>query len=200
MLQWNWSGFFSVTLYQSLRGGILLKYVWPRYGREHSWEFSGTIWAAKGQKTYLRRMPPLNDWYKVTLKNPLQFHCSIDYLAIGCSFRKSAGIYNATKDRTGMASMGCLHQRTVAKYVQIWCAINFIQLKTILSEKCWTFSVAVDMSNHLSTGYLDMRARVYLQGRIENFHVVSLPINGRHTAAVMFEALEKFFDDSLSRV
>ena len=35
---------------------------------------------------------PLNDWYKVTLKNPLQFHCSIDYLAIGCSFRQSAGI------------------------------------------------------------------------------------------------------------
>ena len=29
---------------------------------------------------------PLNDWYKVTLKNPLQFHSSIDSLAIGCSF------------------------------------------------------------------------------------------------------------------
>ena len=37
---------------------------------------------------------PLNDWYKVTLKNPLQFHCSIDYLAIGCLFRQSSGIYN----------------------------------------------------------------------------------------------------------
>ena len=62
---------------------------------------------------------PLNDWYKVTLKDPFQFHCSIDYLAIGCSFRQSAGIYNATKDRTVMASMGSLHQGTVAKYTRI---------------------------------------------------------------------------------
>ena len=43
-------------------------------------------------------------------------------------------------------------------------------------------------------GYLDIHIRVYLHNKIENFHVVSLPINGTHTAAVMFEAFEKFFD------
>ena len=69
-----------------------------------------------------------------------------------------------------------------------------MSLKTILVKKCWTFSVALDMSNRLSTEYLDMRICVYLQEKIENFHVVSLPINVSHTAAVMFDAFKKFFD------
>ena len=133
-------------------------------------------------------------WFTVTLKNPLQFHCSIDYLAVGCSFRQSAEIFMATKERTGMASMGSLHQGVVAKYAQICCAINFMRLKMILEEKCWTFSVALDMSNHLSTGYLDIRVRIYVHGKIENFHVVSLPIHGVHTGAVMFDAFQRFFD------
>ena len=61
-------------------------------------------------------------------------------------------------------------------------------------ERCWTFNVALDMSNHLSTGYLDMRVRAYLDGNIQNFHVVSLPIRGVHTGAAMFNAFQKFFD------
>ena len=134
------------------------------------------------------------NWYKVTLKNSLQFHCSIDYLAVGCSFGQLVEIFMSTKERTGMASMSSLHQGIVAKYAPICCAVNYMQLKTIFMEKCWTSSVALDMSNHLSMGYLDMHIRVYLHNKIENFHVVSLPINGAHTDAVMFEAFKKFFD------
>ena len=136
----------------------------------------------------------LKMWYSVMLKNSLQFYCIVDYLSVGCSFRQSAEIDMATRERTRIASMGSLNQGTIAKYARVCCAMNYMELKMLLSEDCWTFSVALDMSNHQATGYLDIRVRVYTKGKIQNYHVVSLPINGAHTAANMFETFEKFFD------
>ena len=109
----------------------------------------------------------LKMWYSVMLKNSLQFYCIVDYLSVGCSFRQSAEIDMATRERTRIASMGSLNQGTIAKYARVCCAMNYMELKMLLSEDCWTFSVALDMSNHQATGYLDIRVRVYTKGKIQ---------------------------------
>ena len=64
-----------------------------------------------------------------------------------------------------------------------------------LMTKCWTFSIALDMSTHLSTLYLDIRGRFHIISRgIGNFHFIGIPIYDRHTAEVIFNSTKKFLD------
>jgi hypothetical protein len=126
-------------------------------------------------------------WYEVTEKNPLQHFCTLDYLAVGLSFRQSSCHFATRKEQTGFASMGLLQQGDVAKYAHMCCAFNYQQLKNVLSS-LWTFSVVLDMSNHMSTCYFDICAWVFWYGIICNFHVVALPISGHPTDLAMFAA------------
>ena len=49
--------------------------------------------------------PNADDGYTVTIKNPLQFHLVIGYLAKGLSFRQVEEVFLTTKRLTGMTSL-----------------------------------------------------------------------------------------------
>lgn len=127
----------------------------------------------------------------VLIKNSLQFSLAIDYLRAGCSFKQAARIMLATKERTGLAAVGSCSDSTISKYARFACAINMQKISELLA--CvWTFSVALDMSTHMSSSYLDIRIRLHhSKSGIINLHLLAIPVFERHTAEVIFETADK---------
>jgi hypothetical protein len=131
-----------------------------------------------------------SDRYRFVIRNPVQLHLSIDYISVGCSFQQTARLLHSTKERTGLAAIGCTYA-TVAKYERFICAID-LQIVSEMRSKCWTFSVALDMSTHMSTSYLDLRLRVHDNRKgIVNAHFLATPVYERHTGEVIFDTCSK---------
>lgn len=134
------------------------------------------------------------DRYRVVIKNRLQFFLGIDYLSAGLSFRQATRVLLATKERSGMASIGSCSDSTISKYARIACAVNLQKVYDLLQE-AWTFSIALDMSTHMSTSYLDIRVRLHLNRHgIINVHLLAVPVYERHTAEVIFDTAAKALD------
>ena len=73
----------------------------------------------------------------MTIANQVQFGLAIDYFRIGCTFRQSARVMLATKERTGLAAIGSCSDYTIAKYARFACAINLQKISELL-EYAWT--------------------------------------------------------------
>jgi hypothetical protein len=125
------------------------------------------------------------DRYRIVVKNRAPFDLVVDYVSVGASFRMASRIVQMTKDRTGLASIGCVSEGKVTSYIRIACALNLQKLSELLAS-IWTFSLAMDMSTHLSTSYLDIRIRVFKRGEIYNFHLLAIPMFSRHSAEEIF--------------
>ena len=54
-----------------------------------------------------------------------------------------------------MASIGNVSNGKVTAISQVVCS-HSLKLISNLLMKCWTFSLAMDMSTHMSTSYLDI--------------------------------------------
>ena len=131
--------------------------------------------------------------YCISIKNRVQFGLVVDYLSVGSSFRMASRIVTMTKERTGLASIGSCSEGVVAKYARFVCALTMQQLRDILA-KSWTFSVAMDMSTHMSTSYLDIRIRLHWEDDILNFRLLAIPMFERHTGEAMFRVASMAFD------
>lgn len=132
--------------------------------------------------------------YRVSIKNMLQFSLGVDFLSVGLSFRQAARVLLQTKERSGLASIGSCSESTISKYARIACAVNLQKIYDLL-DKAWTFSIALDMSTHMSTSYLDIRIRLHLNKHgILNVHILAVPVYERHTAEVIFDTSSKALD------
>lgn len=100
------------------------------------------------------------DRYRIDLKNPAQFNLIADYLSVSASFRMTSRILMMTKERTGLTSIGSTSEGKVTSYAHFICALNLQTLLELLSQ-VWTFLIAMDMSTHMATSYLDIRIRLH---------------------------------------
>ena len=126
------------------------------------------------------------DRYRIVIKNRLQYNLAVKYMAASLSFRQTARILQDTKETTGLASIGSISDSTVAKYARFSAAINLQKIAELM-QKSWTFSLALDMSTHMSVSYLDIRLRLYLLSYgIINVHFLAIPVYERHTGEVIF--------------
>ena len=95
---------------------------------------------------------------------------------MGISFRQADPVLQHTKDRSRLASIGACSDLKISKYAWIACAINLQKVYELL-EEAWKFSVALDMSTHISTLYLDIRIRLHLnRNGIVNVHLLAVPV------------------------
>lgn len=131
--------------------------------------------------------------FVIDISNRAQFDLVIGYISRGCSFRQAESLFDLTKKITGLATLGSCPSGLPTKYARFACAMNLQKLKQVLAT-VWTFSIAIDMSTHMSTSYLDIRIRFEHGGRLYNFHVLALPFSDRHTAAAIFDATSKALD------
>ena len=133
------------------------------------------------------------DGYRVILKNPAQFQLVVDYISVGASFRMASRILQMTGDRTGLASIGSANEGKVTAYIRIACALNLQKISEVMGSS-WTFSLAMDMSTHMETSYLDIRVRLFTGGAIHNFHLIAIPMFSRHTGEEIFVHAAKALD------
>ena len=132
--------------------------------------------------------------YSITIANRIQWQLAIDYLGASLSFTQAARVMQSTKERTGLASIGNCTKNIISKYARFSCAINLQKLSDLL-QSTWTFSVAMDMSTHMETGYLDIRIRIFTKKNgIVNAHVLAIPVFDRHTGEVVFNTAAKALD------
>ena len=59
------------------------------------------------------------DRYRFIVKNWAQFDLVVDYVSVGALFGMASQIVQMTKDRTGLASIGCASEGKVTSYIQI---------------------------------------------------------------------------------
>ena len=110
------------------------------------------------------------------------------------SFCQAASVMQNTKERSVLASIGTCSNSTFSKYARISCMISLHKVYNLL-EEAWTFLVALEMSTHMSTFYLDIRIRLNLNKHgILNLHLIAIPVYKGHTAAVILDTAEKALD------
>ncbi|KAF4129570.1 hypothetical protein GN958_ATG21240 [Phytophthora infestans] len=131
--------------------------------------------------------------FVLIINNPLQFHLIVDYLSYGMSFRMALSVLTNAKQRTGLASIGSCSPDLPSKYARFVCAMSLQKIKLLLCA-AWTFSVALDMSTHMSVSYLDTRIRLFHCGQIINLHLLAIPMYDSHTGEAMFNAIIPILD------
>ena len=105
--------------------------------------------------TIFKEVEGISYMYHIVIRNPIQFGLIIEYLSVGLSFRAVAEVILMTKEHTGMASIGSVSEGKVTAIAQVVCSCS-LKLISNLLMKCWIFSLAMDMSTHMSTSYLDI--------------------------------------------
>ena len=134
------------------------------------------------------------DQFCIQINNHVQFSLAMEYIQAGLSFRQAAYVMKGTKERTDLAAIGSCSDCTIAKYTWYICAICLQKISELI-KLAWTFSIALDMSTHMSTSYLDIRVRLHLNHTgIINLHLLALPAFDKHTGLVMFEIASKALD------
>lgn len=124
--------------------------------------------------------------YTYKILNPAQFYIVCGMVEEGASFTQVCKFLALFRKYGKTAVVGSLNLRRVTSYVRAVCAINLQKISKIL-HKVWAFSIALDMSTHQSSAYLDIRIRTYLFGDIRNYHVMAVPMQGAHTGEAIFD-------------
>ena len=121
----------------------------------------------------------------LVIRNPIQFGLIVDYLSVGLSFRAVAKVILMTKEQTGMASIGSASEGKATDIARVVCSHSLNLISKILM-KCWTFSLAMDMSTHMSTSYLDIQIQFFYGSTIHSFHLVAVPMFTCHTGEQIY--------------
>ena len=98
-------------------------------------------------------------------------------------------MFQSTKERSGIATIVSSIDATIVKYAHIVCAVNLKKVSELL-EEVWMFSVAVYMSTHMSTSYLDVCVRLIINRHgIINLHLLYIPVYEIHVAVVILSTV-----------
>ena len=132
--------------------------------------------------------------YKIEIKNPKHYYVVVGLLGdAAVSFRQCVTICQLVRQTADAVSVLATNEAKVAKIARCACAMNFAKIIEVLCQ-CWTFSVALDMSNHQETGYFAIRIRLFHNSTLYNIHLCALPIVGRHTALNLFTHFVKLIE------
>jgi hypothetical protein len=114
---------------------------------------------------------------------------------VGVSFRQASRLSDATKQSLGVGTLGSMSERFVQDSIRLAVCVNLEQIARLLCHRaCWAFAIAFDGATVKSKSFLDVRVRVFVNGGIENLHLLAIPIKGRHTGKAMFELLKLTLD------
>jgi hypothetical protein len=98
-----------------------------------------------------------------------------------------------TKGVLGIGSIGSCSEGIVSRYARFICAMN-LQCIAELLRLCWAFSVALHMATHMATSYCDFRIRICHKSIVDDFHLLYIPVNERHTGETIFNTFAKAMD------
>ncbi|OWZ20465.1 hypothetical protein PHMEG_0005113 [Phytophthora megakarya] len=131
--------------------------------------------------------------YDIIIKNQRLYDLAIKFVASGASFRLASRMVQCTKEETKMACYGGCSDEKVAGYVRAVIASN-LQKIALMMRSSWTYAIATDATAHQGSSYLDIRVRLWHNGALQDFHLLTLPTFEQYPAPTMMERLVKFFD------
>ncbi|KAE9022765.1 hypothetical protein PR003_g11965 [Phytophthora rubi] len=133
------------------------------------------------------------DNYDILIKNQRLYDLAIKFVACGASYRLASRMVQCTKEETKMAYYSGCSEHRVAGYVRAVIASN-LQKIALMMRSSWAYALATDAAVHQGTSYLDIRVRLWQNGALQDFHLLTLPTFDQHPAPSIMERLEKFLD------
>ena len=131
--------------------------------------------------------------YAVHIKQTKLFKLVIEYVALGASFRLASRQVAAAREQLGLGYLGGCNEAKVSSFVRVALAANMQKFKELLAN-CWAFSVMFDSATVEGSSLFDIWIRFAFKGRLFCFHLLSLPMTGRHTGQNMYNLFEKVMD------
>jgi len=86
--------------------------------------------------------------------------------------------------RLDIPSFNGISDNLVRQHSRAICLISLQFIKT-LCENVWAISVAMDGATYDGKSYFDIRLRCYADGKIQNFHLMAIPMSNPHTGTEM---------------
>ena len=127
--------------------------------------------------------------------NATRFELAMDMVAIGMSFRHTAGAIQLARERTKQAILSGMSDQLVSQYTRVLLGACLQDISDLMEQQsAWSVSLAFDSSTHFEQSYLDLRVRMCIDGFLCNLHVFCLPLFDRHTSDNLFNVLRDFLD------
>jgi hypothetical protein len=121
--------------------------------------------------------------YIVMIKNITRFQLIIKHASHDMSFRQIAATIGHTRDVMSIGKLSGVSDHLVGQYVCVLVGVALTKIGVLLSsDDVWAFSIAFDGSTHHGTAFFDVRIRISVKGILYNFHLITMPHFGRHTA------------------
>ena len=131
--------------------------------------------------------------YFVNVQNWMQYCLCAKYIGISLSFNQVVQTIVAAKEVTNDARLGTLNLSKVIAHARTLLAHSLQIIKDVL-EGSWIYSVAFDGATYQQSSYFDVRVRVFVNGDIQNLHVLAIPMRERHTGVYLFQLFVNLFD------
>ncbi|OWZ18085.1 hypothetical protein PHMEG_0007872 [Phytophthora megakarya] len=145
--------------------------------------------------------------YRIVLKDPAQFQQFVDFLNTSGSLKNTAKMLHVCSQPVVVGPF--FHEErdiseiNVAQYARFLCAINFQRIATI-AKNAGVYSIGLKVAPIAPASFfeaqveycLHVQLRVFVDGQVECFHVLSIPLNKRRRSDVdgssgVFEIAEK---------
>ncbi|CAM6027359.1 unnamed protein product [Sphagnum balticum] len=128
--------------------------------------------------------------YVVMIKNVKRFQLIIKHASCGMSFRQIVATIGHTRDLMSIEKLSGVSDHLVGQYVRVFVGVALTKIGILLSSNdVWAFSIAFDGSTHRDTAFFDVRIRISVKGIFYDFHLITMPHFGRHTADLQVEML-----------
>ncbi|KAF4032092.1 hypothetical protein GN244_ATG16015 [Phytophthora infestans] len=128
--------------------------------------------------------------YRIVIKDPVQFQQFVDYLSLSGSLNNTSRMLLASSQPTPLGPFfddeRQLSPINVAQYSKFLCAINFQRISDIVKSS-GVFSIGLQVAPIAPASFfeaqveycLHLQLRVFVDGQISSFHVLSIPLNKR---------------------
>eukprot|EP00644_Phytophthora_capsici_P010686 jgi/Phyca11/542292/estExt2_Genewise1Plus.C_PHYCAscaffold_90085 len=116
--------------------------------------------------------------YLARVGSVLSLNMCLKYVSMGLSFGQVVQLFQKTVEETGMDSSlsgSTFTEQQLSCLCRVACAANFQTLKDAL-RTVWAFAIALEIGKGAGSPYLDVQVRFERDGRLFNFHLVSVPV------------------------
>jgi hypothetical protein len=96
-------------------------------------------------------------------------------------------------ERTGLKMTLGLHEQDVCRLAWAVVGITLQKMSDLVrSNECWSFSISFDGATVQGRSLLGVRLLLLVGGRIENLHLLAIPLRKSHTGLGMAKLVHSF--------
>ncbi|KAJ8908158.1 hypothetical protein NDN08_008252 [Rhodosorus marinus] len=148
-----------------------------------------SVFTNQGEDEAINDIEIGQDQHLPVIKLEQQFRLAVKLSALGSSFRCVARLLEVIREESGSEEYGNTSEAMViSTYARIVCLSPCKSCRRYW-KKVWAFSIGLCCSTYRGRSYVDIRVRMYFDGKLRNYPLVELPIFERHT-----ELIYKLFD------